>query len=78
MDEAEFFQWVKKIQSLKPATTPQSLDEEAGLDLIAAFRVFDRDKNGFITKVMKVLMTVVRIYSTCHLIGRIETCNGDD
>nr|SVE89762.1 EOG090X02HV [Daphnia sinensis] len=25
-------------------------DEEAGLDLVAAFRVFDRDKNGFITK----------------------------
>lgn len=53
MNETEFFQWVKRIQALRPAPSdqPDNADEEAGLDLVAAFRVFDRDKNGFITKV---------------------------
>jgi Ca2+-binding EF-hand superfamily protein len=54
MNETEFFQWVKRIQALRPPpeqTSGSSADEEAGLDLVAAFRVFDRDKNGFITKV---------------------------
>lgn len=59
MNEAEFYQWVKRIQALRPAAGSaqlaaggtSSVDEEVGLDLIAAFRVFDRDKNGFITKV---------------------------
>lgn len=57
MNEAEFFQWVRQIQALRPASSSQtesagsSADEEVCLDLIAAFRVFDRDKNGFITKV---------------------------
>lgn len=54
MNETEFFQWVRRIQALRPPpdqTSGSSADEEAGLDLVAAFRVFDRDKNGFITKV---------------------------
>lgn len=56
MNETEFFQWVKRIQALRPSQSDDnaggsSADEEAGLDLVAAFRVFDRDKNGFITKV---------------------------
>jgi hypothetical protein len=55
MNETEFFQWVRRIQALRPppdqTTGGSSADEEAGLDLVAAFRVFDRDKNGFITKV---------------------------
>lgn len=55
MNETEFFQWVKRIQALRPSQSDDnagssSADEEAGLDLVAAFRVFDRDKNGFITK----------------------------
>ena len=55
MNETEFFQWVRRIQALRPppdqTTGGNNADEEAGLDLVAAFRVFDRDKNGFITKV---------------------------
>ena len=54
MNEAEFLQWVKRIQALRPSTSSSSSsssDEEVRLDIIAAFRVFDRDKNGFITKV---------------------------
>ena len=61
MNETEFFQWVMRIQSLRPSTgqtgnsgAGNSADEEVGLDLVAAFRVFDRDKNGFITKVIFV------------------------
>jgi len=62
MNEAEFLQWVKRIQALRPtqsthstsssSSTSSSNDEEVRLDIIAAFRVFDRDKNGFITKVL--------------------------
>jgi len=60
MNETEFFQWVMRIQSLRPtgqtgnSSTGNSADEEVGLDLVAAFRVFDRDKNGFIT-IVKLL-----------------------
>ncbi len=59
MNEAEFYQWVKRIQSLRPSSTGTNLssqDDEVGLDLIAAFRVFDRDENGFITKVNNILL----------------------
>lgn len=66
LDEAEFCQWVRQVLALRPtASAPPSAapgdvghaaanpsqDEEIRLDLVAAFRVFDRDKNGFITKV---------------------------
>jgi hypothetical protein len=66
MNEAEFLQWVKRIQALRPtppssissssSSTSSSNDEEVRLDIIAAFRVFDRDKNGFITKVLLAKM----------------------
>lgn len=62
MNEAEFFQWVRRIQALRPAgqagSTSNNADEEVCLDLVAAFRVFDRDKNGFITKVITQSPTV--------------------
>lgn len=55
IDEAEFLQWVAKIQALRDETeestskTEQEVDDGTE-DLIAAFRVFDRDGNGFITR----------------------------
>ena len=49
MNETEFYQWVQRIQSLRQDTS--NADDEMRQDLVAAFRVFDRDKNGFITKV---------------------------
>lgn len=46
LDETEFFQWVKKIEE---ATLGQDEDDHSK-DLVAAFRVFDLDQNGFITR----------------------------
>ncbi|XP_073843085.1 ecdysone-induced protein 63F 1 isoform X2 [Musca autumnalis] len=60
INEAEFLQWVGRIQALRDeqhqqqqqeenASKPDELDDVTQ-DLIAAFRVFDRDGNGFITR----------------------------
>ncbi|KAI4461051.1 calcium binding protein [Holotrichia oblita] len=46
IDENDFLQWVKKIQELLPETTCQDPHK----DLMAAFKVFDLDNNGFITR----------------------------
>jgi len=48
MNETEFYAWVKRIQSLRQDVF--SADDDPRQDFIAAFRVFDSDKNGFITK----------------------------
>uniref|UniRef100_A0AAG5D6A9 EF-hand domain-containing protein n=1 Tax=Anopheles atroparvus TaxID=41427 RepID=A0AAG5D6A9_ANOAO len=61
IDETEFLQWVARIQALKDdsntssssssSTNPaQSADDDLTQDLVAAFRVFDRDGNGYITR----------------------------
>uniref|UniRef100_A0A336MPM2 CSON004879 protein n=1 Tax=Culicoides sonorensis TaxID=179676 RepID=A0A336MPM2_CULSO len=57
IDEAEFLQWVAKIQALKEessnsssSSVSQQPDDDITQDLVAAFRVFDRDNNGFITR----------------------------
>ncbi|KAL5283477.1 hypothetical protein ACFFRR_006010 [Megaselia abdita] len=54
VDEAEFLQWVARIQALRDESDDSSnkLEENDDVteDLIAAFRVFDRDGNGFITR----------------------------
>ncbi|XP_059615655.1 calcium-binding protein E63-1 isoform X5 [Phlebotomus argentipes] len=60
IDEAEFLQWIARIQAIKDesasssssASSNQPVSEEDDItqDLIAAFRVFDRDGNGFITR----------------------------
>ena len=53
MDEKEFYQWVRRIQSLQLChneNTSTSVGEEMHKDLLSAFKVFDRDKNGFITR----------------------------
>ncbi|XP_047002922.1 calcium-binding protein E63-1 isoform X3 [Schistocerca americana] len=47
INEAEFLQWVARIQALTQDTEG---DDDVTKDLIAAFRVFDRDCNGYITK----------------------------
>ncbi|KPU78280.1 uncharacterized protein Dana_GF10252, isoform C [Drosophila ananassae] len=60
INEAEFLQWVGRIQALRDeqqqheesASNSKPADEADDVteDLIAAFRVFDRDGNGFITR----------------------------
>lgn len=45
LNESEFMQWVQKIQSLLPEE-----EDDLSKDLIAAFRVFDVDHKGYITK----------------------------
>ncbi|XP_038119976.1 calcium-binding protein E63-1 isoform X4 [Culex quinquefasciatus] len=63
IDETEFLQWVARIQALKEAaesstssssssstSTTQAADDDLTQDLVAAFRVFDRDGNGYITR----------------------------
>lgn len=49
IDESEFLQWVGRIQALSQDTSTDDADDITK-DLIAAFRVFDRDGNGYITK----------------------------
>lgn len=61
IDETEFLQWVARIQALKEesstsssssssTSTTQAADDDLTQDLVAAFRVFDRDGNGYITR----------------------------
>lgn len=47
MDENDFLQWVKKIQELRPE---EPVDDETAKNIMAAFRVFDLDNDGYITK----------------------------
>lgn len=61
MDESEFLAWVSRIQEIAQSNDQGSshseLDDDLSKDLIAAFRVFDRDCNGFISKVMFLIIT---------------------
>ncbi|XP_045448305.1 calcium-binding protein E63-1 isoform X2 [Melitaea cinxia] len=53
IDENEFMQWVTKIQALQGldvTTSGGDSEEEVTRDLLAAFKVFDRDDNGYITR----------------------------
>ncbi|XP_053953947.1 calcium-binding protein E63-1 isoform X1 [Anastrepha ludens] len=61
INEAEFLQWVGRIQALRDEQQQQQQQQEENAskpeenddvteDFIAAFRVFDRDGNGFITR----------------------------
>ncbi|XP_017127507.1 calcium-binding protein E63-1 isoform X3 [Drosophila elegans] len=59
INEAEFLQWVGRIQALRDDqqshedskdNKPVDEADDVTEDLIAAFRVFDRDGNGFITR----------------------------
>ncbi|CAG9561906.1 unnamed protein product [Danaus chrysippus] len=53
IDENEFMQWVTKIQALQGmdvSTSGGDSEEEITRDLLAAFKVFDRDDNGYITR----------------------------
>ncbi|XP_063216468.1 calcium-binding protein E63-1 isoform X1 [Bacillus rossius redtenbacheri] len=52
VDEAEFLQWVGRIQALTqdPGQSTADTSDDVAQDLVAAFRVFDRDCNGYITK----------------------------
>ncbi|XP_055611572.1 calcium-binding protein E63-1 isoform X3 [Uranotaenia lowii] len=62
IDETEFLQWVARIQAIKEESsnsssssssshgTTTAADDDLTQDLVAAFRVFDRDGNGYITR----------------------------
>ncbi|KAL3270291.1 hypothetical protein HHI36_009343 [Cryptolaemus montrouzieri] len=45
IDENDFLNWVKQIQNLTPILKADSCE-----DLLAAFKVFDLNKDGYITK----------------------------
>lgn len=47
IDENEFLHWVKRIQSLRPE---EQVDDETAKNVRAAFKVFDLDQDGFITR----------------------------
>jgi len=64
VDETEFMQWVTHIEAVTASMSAEaseenealsrlslmtSDEEDASQDLLAAFRVFDRDSNGFIS-----------------------------
>ncbi|XP_067145181.1 calcium-binding protein E63-1-like [Centruroides vittatus] len=52
IDESEFLAWMASHQ--------QALTDDETEDLIAAFRVFDRDRNGYITRdELKVAMDLI-------------------
>lgn len=46
IDENDFLSWIKKIQDL----CPDCKSEDASEELMEAFRVFDLDRNGYITR----------------------------
>ena len=46
LNETEFVSWVKKIQCL----LPDDIEDDTSKDLIAAFRVFDVERKGYVTK----------------------------
>lgn len=48
IDETEFLHWIARIQALRD-TEPAPEDDDLAQDLVAAFRVFDSDNNGYIT-----------------------------
>lgn len=47
IDENDFLKFVKCIEELRPVRNANEGDE---VDLLAAFKVFDMDNDGFITK----------------------------
>lgn len=48
IDENDFLFWVKKIQELRPEEPVD--DSETVKNLMAAFKVFDLDNDGYITR----------------------------
>ncbi|KAF5272068.1 hypothetical protein FQA39_LY01151 [Lamprigera yunnana] len=46
LSESEFVSWVKKIQYL----LPEEVEDDQSKNLIAAFRVFDVERKGYVTK----------------------------
>lgn len=47
IDENEFLHWVKRIQELRP---DEQVDDETAKNVMAAFKVFDLDNDGYITR----------------------------
>lgn len=47
LDENDFLHWVKKIQELRPE---EPIDDDTAKNIMAAFKVFDLDNDGFITR----------------------------
>lgn len=56
IDENDFLSFVKQIQQLAPSLG----EEDVSMDLMAAFKVFDLDGDGFITREeLKVAMEMI-------------------
>jgi Ca2+-binding EF-hand superfamily protein len=47
IDENEFLTWIKQIQELRPESKGE---DDGSKELMEAFRVFDLDNNGYITR----------------------------
>lgn len=47
IDENEFLTWIKQIQELRPESKSE---DDGSKELLEAFRVFDLDNNGYITR----------------------------
>jgi calmodulin len=78
IDEAEFLQWVSRIQAVSQDTSTDDADDITK-DLIAAFRVFDRDCNGYITKVQYsvLMLSLVTLNPDVLIPGQLYPEDGD-
>ncbi|KAL1491411.1 hypothetical protein ABEB36_012012 [Hypothenemus hampei] len=75
IDENDFLKFVKQIQDLCPIRTPTD-DEE--MDLLAAFKVFDMDNDGFITKdelriAMEMIGEEISEAQLTHIMNQADT-----
>lgn len=88
VNENEFMQWVTHIEAVTATMSAEASEEneelsrlsltttdeeDASQDLLAAFRVFDRDSNGFITKVNSItfilIVFIVKMYFVIKIAG---------
>lgn len=76
IDENEFLHWVKRIQALRP---DEQVDDETAKNVMAAFKVFDSDNDGFITRdeLRKAMETIGETVTEEQLTEFIEMADID-
>lgn len=76
IDENEFLHWVKRIQALRPE---EQVDDETAKNVMAAFKVFDLDNDGFITRdeLRKAMETIGETVTEEQLSEFIELADMD-